>query len=100
MIKQFRRLLPMFLFISLSAMIFGQGSTTSSMSGKIIESNGQPLAGSIIFAVHEPSGTTYGASANAQGMFTIQGMRPGGPYRSRFLLSGIQRKPLPTLTSS
>ena len=82
----------MFFFISLSAMIYGQGSTTSSMSGKIIDSNGQPLAGSIIFAIHEPSGTTYGASANAQGLFTIQGMRPGGPYRVEVSFIGYSKK--------
>ncbi|MFZ0281506.1 MAG: TonB-dependent receptor [Bacteroidales bacterium] len=92
MLKQITRLFLMFIFISLSAGIFGQGSTTSSMSGRVTESSGQPLPGSIIFAVHEPSGTTYGASANAQGMFSIQGMRPGGPYRIEVSFIGYSKK--------
>ncbi len=92
MLKQITRLLLMLIFIPLSTVISGQGSTTSSMSGRITESSGQPLPGSIIFAVHEPSGTTYGASANTQGMFSIQGMRPGGPYRIEVSFIGYSKK--------
>ena len=55
--------------------------TTSSLSGKVIDSNGEPMAGAIIVATHQPSGTLYGATANNQGLYSIQGMRPGGPYK-------------------
>jgi hypothetical protein len=54
--------------------------TTSTLSGKITESDGQPLPGATIVATHMPSGTLYGATANNQGLYSIQGMRPGGPY--------------------
>lgn len=54
--------------------------TTSTLSGKITEADGQPLPGATIVATHMPSGTVYGASANSQGLYAIQGMRPGGPY--------------------
>lgn len=92
MIKLMKKVLMMFVLIPVSLMMFGQGSTTSSMSGKITDNNGQPLAGSSIVAVHVPSGTTYGASANAQGMFTIQGMRPGGPYKVEASFIGYSKK--------
>lgn len=55
-------------------------TTTSTLSGKITEENGDPLAGATVIANHQPSGTKYGAIANSQGLFSIQGMRPGGPY--------------------
>jgi len=54
--------------------------TTSSMSGKVTDNNGEPLEGATILATHVPSGTRYGAMANNQGSYSIQGMRPGGPY--------------------
>jgi hypothetical protein len=54
--------------------------TTSSMSGKVTDTNGEPLTGATVVATHVPSGTRYGALANNQGQYSIQGMRPGGPY--------------------
>ena len=62
-----------------AATMTGQ-TTTSTLSGKITEDNGDPLAGATVIAIHQPSGTRYGAIANSQGLFSIQGMRPGGPY--------------------
>ncbi len=55
--------------------------TTSSLSGKVTDTNGEPMAGAIVVATHQPSGTLYGATANSQGSYSIQGMRPGGPYK-------------------
>ena len=78
-----------FLFMFISVLIFGQGSTTSSMSGKIIDNQGEALAGATIVATHMPSGTFYGATANSQGLFSIQGMRPGGPYKVEISFVGF-----------
>jgi len=38
------------------------------------------LAGATVVAIHVPSGTRYGALTNADGFYSINGMRPGGPY--------------------
>jgi hypothetical protein len=65
----------LFVFASAYAQI-----TTSSMSGIIKGSDGEPLTGAAVVAVHTPSGTQYYAIANAEGFYAIQGMRPGGPY--------------------
>ncbi len=53
--------------------------TTAAMSGQIM-AEGDVVIGANIVAVHEPSGTTYGAVTNLDGRYTIQGMRTGGPY--------------------
>ena len=64
--------------------------TTSSLSGRVVDQNGEPVVGAAIVAQHEPSGTIYGAVTNADGHYTIQGMRSGGPYRVDFTCLGYQ----------
>lgn len=54
--------------------------TTASISGKIIDGNGETIVGAAVVATHLPSGTTYGAITNNGGLYSIQGMRTGGPY--------------------
>ena len=55
--------------------------TTSSLSGRITDEKGEPAIGAAVVATHEPSGTVYGAVVNQSGQYTINGMRPGGPYK-------------------
>jgi hypothetical protein len=100
MMKKTRRLFTMLLFLITSLSIFGQGSTTSSMTGRIVDNNKQPLAGATIVAIHEPSGTLYGASANAEGFYSIQGMRPGGPYKIEVSFVGYSKKTITEITLS
>ena len=54
--------------------------TTSAISGRVTDSEGEALPGATVTALHIPSGSRYGVSADAGGRFTIQGMRTGGPY--------------------
>ena len=53
--------------------------TTSALGGKITDENGG-VFGATVQAVHNPSGTHYGSISNENGVFSIQGMRVGGPY--------------------
>jgi hypothetical protein len=92
MIKHVKKFLTLIVFMTMSALLSGQGTTTSSMSGKVVDSNGEPLAGATVVAVHVPSGTMYGANVNNQGLFTIQGMRPGGPYKVEVSFIGYSAK--------
>jgi hypothetical protein len=80
MTKQLKHTFTMLLFLFFSTAMFGQGATTSSMSGKITDSKGEPLAGASIVAVHVPSGTQYATVADATGNYRIMNMRIGGPY--------------------
>ena len=54
--------------------------TTSALSGVVTDENQQTMIGATITALHTPSGTKYNAVTNMDGRYTIQGMRPGGPY--------------------
>ncbi len=60
--------------------LFAQGVTTGAISGIVADSKGQPLLGANVVAVHEPSGTRYGAASRASGAFNIPNMKIGGPY--------------------
>jgi hypothetical protein len=60
--------------------LLAQGVTTASMSGSVVDQGGAPLAGAEVIAVHEPSGTRYGASTRDNGQYNIHNMRVGGPY--------------------
>ena len=64
--------------------------TTSSLSGSVVDQNGEPVIGAAVVAVHVPSGTVYGAVTNADGRYTIQGMRPGSPYKVDITCLGYQ----------
>lgn len=74
-----------FLFSALvvSAMAVGANAqvTTSAISGKVLDETKAPVIGATVVAIHEPSGTLYGAVTNVDGRYTIQGMRTGGPYK-------------------
>ena len=80
MIKSFLRkvlagLLSAFIGVSAFAQI-----TTSSLGGRVVDPDGQPVPGVAVVATHTPSGTSYGVVTNSDGRYAIQGMRAGGPY--------------------
>jgi hypothetical protein len=80
MMKRIKQILTMLLFLFIPFIMYGQGSTTSSLSGKVLDSKGTPLPGANILAVHVPSGTQYATMADKAGNYSIQNMRVGGPY--------------------
>ena len=73
-----------FLLLTLAAVLVAVSAqaqiTTSSMGGKVVDDANEPVIGATVQAVHEPSGTLYGAITNVDGRYAIQGMRTGGPY--------------------
>ncbi len=84
-----------FLFSALvvSAMAVGANAqvTTSAISGKVLDETKAPVIGATVVAVHEPSGTLYGAVTNVDGRYTIQGMRTGGPYKIEISYVGYNK---------
>ena len=82
-------LLIAFATMFVSAVAFAQ-VTTSALSGRIVDVNGEAVIGATVVATHEPSGTVYGVSANNDGRYAIQGMRSGGPYKVEVSCIGYQ----------
>ncbi|WP_164510814.1 TonB-dependent receptor [Nonlabens xiamenensis] len=64
----------------LSTMAVGAQVTTSSINGRILEAENEPLLGATIQAVHNPTGTNYGSSTDIDGYYRINNLRAGGPY--------------------
>ena len=71
--------------------------TTSGMSGKITGDD-EEVIGAHIQAVHIPSGTKYVAVTNINGRYTLQGMRPGGPYEVTISYIGFETKTVKDIT--
>ncbi len=80
------------LLLFMTIVTYGQGSTTSFLQGKITDERQQAMAGATIVATHEPSGTVYGANTNSQGLYNIEGMRPGGPYNVEISFVGYAKR--------
>lgn len=76
-----------------SAMAVGANAqvTTSAISGKVLDETKAPVIGATVVAIHEPSGTLYGAVTNVDGRYTIQGMRTGGPYKIEISYVGYNK---------
>ena len=78
--------------LGFSTQLFAQGVTTAAMSGIVMDSKGQSLPGANVIAVHEPSGTRYGAASRASGAFNILNMKIGGPYTVTASLLGHKKQ--------
>ncbi len=81
----------LFLGIILSSMAsMGQGVTTASINGRVLEGENEPLLGATIVAVHTPTGTKYGSVTDFEGYYRINNMRIGGPYTITYTYVGKQ----------
>ena len=89
MIKKLRFLLVA-LIIS-SATILQAQVTSSSMSGRVIDNEKEPLIGATIVAKHTPTGTVYGTVARNDGSYNLPNMRIGGPYTIEVSYIGYQK---------
>jgi hypothetical protein len=85
-----RGLATLALVIAFYGMSFAQGVTTSSMNGVIKDTNGEPLIGANIVAVHLPTGTSYGNATNLDGIYRIPYMKVGGPYKVTISYTGFE----------
>ena len=66
--------------------------TTSNIKGLILDENSQPLPGANVVAVHNPTGTKYGAASNFDGRYNIYNMRVGGPYTITITYIGYKER--------
>ncbi len=71
----------LFLFLLISGGVGLQAqATTSAINGRITDSDALGLIGATIAAVHTPTGTQYGTTAQNDGYYSLNNLRIGGPY--------------------
>ncbi len=75
-----------------SGSLQAQGVTTGGVDGVVTNASALPLVGVTVTAVHVPSGTTYQTTTRTGGVFTIGGMRVGGPYTVTATILGHQQE--------
>ena len=72
--------------------------TTSSLNGRVTDENGEPLYGAVVIATHTTTGSQYHAVSNSEGLYTIEGIRPGSDYEIQFSSLGCQTIALKDVT--
>ncbi len=93
--KKALRLLGAFCFaLLLGNTAFGQGSTSSRITGQVTDGNGGALPGATVLAVHTPTGFEYGTVTNVEGLFTLNNVNVGGPYEITITFVGFSERKL------
>lgn len=75
----------------------GQGSTTSSMNGTVIDSNGEPVPGATVIAVHKPTNAQFGNVTDVTGNYRLSHMNVGGPYTVTISFVGFETYTQPNI---
>lgn len=78
-------------FLLFTVLSFAQ-VTTSNIKGLILEDTGQTLFGANVVAVHQPTGTKYGAITNLDGRYNLLNLRVGGPYQVTITYVGFKEQ--------
>ncbi|WP_372634729.1 carboxypeptidase regulatory-like domain-containing protein [Fodinibius sp.] len=84
-----KRYLLLLAALLLPAVMFAQGTTSGSIEGTVVDDSGEPLPGANIVAIHQPTGTRYGTSSRANGRYTLNSVRVGGPYEIQVTFVGF-----------
>src|SRR5437764_9851111 len=66
--------------LSLAGSAFGQGLTSSTISGVVTDSGGKPVSGATVTAVYAPTHATSTTTTNSAGRYMLSGLPVGGPY--------------------
>ena len=90
MMKRFKRMYSMLIFLFVTVLMYGQGSTTSGIDGRVVDEKNQPISGATVTAIHGPTGTLYGTLADVNGMFHLPNLNVGGPYTIRVTFVGYK----------
>src|SRR5260221_11248200 len=85
------RVLGSLVFISLALADpgFGQGGTTSTLSGVVVDSSGGVVPGADVMAKHNATGVTNSAVTNTEGVFSFPALNTGS-YTATVTLQGFK----------
>jgi hypothetical protein len=71
--------------------VHGQGATSGTLLGSVTAAeDGTGLPGAVVEAVHQPTGTRYTSVTRADGRWTIENARVGGPYTVSVQMDGFR----------
>ncbi len=85
------KLLPLAITALLAASPVVAQDTSSAISGRVLDASGQPVGGASVQIVHEPSGTTKIVTTDADGRYSAQGLRVGGPFDVTVTKAGMSQ---------
>ncbi|WP_420127535.1 carboxypeptidase regulatory-like domain-containing protein [Longimicrobium sp.] len=66
-----------------------QGVTTSAVTGRVSNEQGEPIEGAAVVVTNTRTGAEYRAVTRGDGRFLLQGLQPGGPYRVQVSRVGL-----------
>ncbi|MFC1549880.1 carboxypeptidase regulatory-like domain-containing protein [Candidatus Neomarinimicrobiota bacterium] len=70
--------------------VMGQGVTTASLRGLVVNEDGDFLSGANVVAIHVPTGSEYGTAVRDGGLFDLPNLKVGGPYSVTVSFVGYQ----------
>ncbi len=66
--------------IATSSTLLGQGITSSGITGRVTDNNGEAVSDISVTIVFEPTGHKSTTKTNSTGRYNVRGLRVGGPY--------------------
>ncbi|HMF93809.1 MAG TPA: carboxypeptidase-like regulatory domain-containing protein, partial [Vicinamibacterales bacterium] len=76
-------------FLALADPSFGQGGTTSTLSGVVVDASGGVIPGADVVAKHDATGVTNSAVTNSEGAFSFPALNTGS-YTVTVTLQGFK----------
>lgn len=67
-------------------------NTTSAIAGRITGTDGKPATGAQVTILHVESGSVNTVTADAEGRYSVRGLRVGGPYTITIVQGGVVEK--------
>jgi hypothetical protein len=67
-------------------------NTTAAVGGRVVDAAGKPAAGAAVTITHVESGSAASAVTDADGRYTLRGLRVGGPFTLVFSKGGQTEK--------
>ena len=67
------------LSFAITTSLFGQGVTTSAITGSVTDASGAPISGAIVLVVNESTALKATTVTRSNGAYDISGLQTGGP---------------------